>query len=60
VFTAALIEGLAAPDALQRATAAVADLVAAATAWAAPELPIVAAAARLVSPGAAVRLEVVT
>ena len=57
LFTAALIEGLAPPLALKRATAGVASLVEAAIAWNAPELPIVAAAERLLSPDATVELE---
>jgi len=56
LFTAAVLEKREAPAALSRAVAGVADLVEAALAWRAPELPIVAAAAQLVSPRTSVRL----
>jgi pyridoxine kinase len=56
LFTAALIEGLEPPVALSHAVTGVAELVGAARAWNAPELPLVAAARRLVSPTAPVRL----
>jgi pyridoxine kinase len=56
LFTAALIDGLKPTAALGRSVAGVAELVGAALAWNAPELPLVAAAQRLVSPTAPVRL----
>jgi pyridoxine kinase len=58
LFTAALIEGLEPEIALGRAVAGVAELVEAAMAWNAAELPIVAAAQRLVSPSTPVRLQI--
>jgi len=60
LFTAALIEGLKPTVALGRAVAGVAELVEAAIVWNAPELPIVAAASRLVSPTAPVRLQILS
>lgn len=56
LFTAALIEGQPPQTALIRSVGEVATLVEAAIAWDAPELPIVAAAERLKSPTAVVRL----
>lgn len=60
LFAAALIAGAPPPTALFRAVAAVAELVQAALAWDAPELPIVAAAPRLLAPTAPVRLEILS
>ncbi len=60
LFTAALIDGAPPPTALARAVGGVAELVEASLAWNAPELPIVAAASRLVSPGAPVRLQILS
>jgi pyridoxine kinase len=57
LFTAALIDGATPIEALGRATAAVAELVNVAVEQGASELPIVAAAARLVLPRAAIRME---
>jgi pyridoxine kinase len=60
LFTAALIEGQSPQTALVRAVGGVATLVEAAIAWDAPELPIVAAAERLKSPTAVVRLHLLS
>lgn len=60
LFAAALTRGFAPPNALVRAVAAVAELVEAAIAWSAPELPIVAAAHRLAAPTVPVRLEILS
>ncbi len=60
LFTAALIDGVPPPTALSRATAGVAELVEAALAWSAPELPIVAVGQRLVSPTAPIRLQILS
>ena len=60
LFAAALITGASPPTALVRAVAAVAELVQAAVEWDAPELPIVAAAARLAAAAVPVRLEILS
>lgn len=60
LFTAALIGGAPPPTALSRAVGAIADLIDAALAWDAPELPVVAVGNRLVSPTAPVRLHVLS
>lgn len=54
-FGAGLVEGLDPLKAARRAAAAASEAVSAATAWGAPELPIVALADRLVRPNAEVR-----
>ncbi len=56
-FGAGLVEGLDPLDAARRAAGAAAEAVAAAEAWKASELPIVALAERIVRPTAAVRVE---
>jgi pyridoxine kinase len=58
LYAAAMIEGLEAAAALERATRGMAEAVEAAEAWRAPELPIVALGERLVRPTAEVRVEV--
>lgn len=57
LFAAALIDGLPPPTALTRAVAGVVDAVDAALAWGAPELPLVALGARMLTPSAPVTLE---
>lgn len=57
LWAAARVEGLAPAAALERATRGMAEALAAAQAWDAPELPIVALGDRLVAPEAAVRIE---
>jgi pyridoxine kinase len=54
------VQGLRPAVALGRAAAGVADLIEAAIAWNAQELPIVAAAQRLVTPAASVRLQILS
>lgn len=56
-FGAGLVEGRAPRDAAERAARAAAEVVAAAKAWNATELPIVALADRIVNPTAEVRIE---
>lgn len=56
-FGAGLVEGLKPVEAAERAARAAAETVLAAERWHAPELPIVALAARIVSPTARVRVE---
>ena len=56
-FGAGLVEGRDPRDAAERAASAVYEVVAAAHAWKAPELPIVAVADRIVNPTAEVRIE---
>ena len=57
VFGAGLVEGLAAPQAAERAVRAVAEALEAAEAWNTSDLPVVALGERLVRPTASVRIE---
>jgi pyridoxine kinase len=56
-FGAGLVQGLPPLEAAERAARAAAETVAAAVAWKAPELPIVALAERIANPTATVRIE---
>jgi pyridoxine kinase len=57
LFAAALIEGQPASYALARAVGGVAETIAAAAVWKAPELPLVAMGARIKATSAGVRIE---